>query len=189
VSDPAFHRLAEGLALDGFRVRLSNRGASFRGVVIAAGREVKLRLDYSREASEPPQVIVENPDVLPPGVVAHLDEVNELCVVDRSAYLADRYALAEQGRGIVRRAQEILARRAPSRRPPRSPRSFRAIGEASQVTCGSGQWTVLPRRPCSRMVATMSCAAVRPRRPIRALWSCPQASACHSVRAKAGLAR
>jgi hypothetical protein len=110
MSDPALIRLAAGLKLDGFRLRHTSAGPSFRGAVEAHGAQIGLRLQYERTYSEPPYIIVETPERLPKGVVAHLDEVNDLCVVDRTAYVADRYRLAEQARGIVRRAREILAR-------------------------------------------------------------------------------
>lgn len=110
MSDPALVRLAAGLKLDGFRLRHTSVGPSFRGTVEARGTRIGLRLEYERTYAEPPRVVVETPDLLPKGVVAHLDENNELCVVDRTVYVADRYRLAEQGRGIVRRAKDILDR-------------------------------------------------------------------------------
>ena len=110
MSDPALVRLAAGLELDGFRLRHSSAGPRFRGIVNVLGAPIGLRLEYERAYAEPPHVVVETPELLPKGVIAHLDEDNDLCVVDRTAYVADRYKLAEQARGIVRRAKEILAR-------------------------------------------------------------------------------
>jgi hypothetical protein len=111
MSDPVLKRLAAGLALDGFKLRILPAGPSFRGVVEVRGQAVALSLNYEGpDFSEPPRVFVRSPETLSPGVVAHLDEANELCVVDRRQYVADRYALAEQGRGIVQRAAEMLER-------------------------------------------------------------------------------
>lgn len=104
-------RLVDGLRVDGFHLKHTAAGPSFRGSVAVRGQQIRLRLNYQHDAySEPPRVVVENPKDLAPGVVAHLDEDNELCVVDRNAYVADRYAAAEQARGIVAKAAEVLAR-------------------------------------------------------------------------------
>jgi hypothetical protein len=111
MSEPALKRLAAGLKLDGFKVRFTAAGASFRGAVQLHGAAVNLRIQYSAGSiTEPPRVIVENPELLGPGVFAHLDESHELCVVDRREYVADRYLVAEQARGIVHRAANLLER-------------------------------------------------------------------------------
>jgi len=111
MSETPLKRLARGLALDGFKLRHAASGPMFRGTVRVGGRDVALCLAYQGDGfTQPPGIRVENAEVLGPGVLAHLDEKNDLCVVDPRAYVVDRYALAEQARGLVRRAVEVLER-------------------------------------------------------------------------------
>jgi molybdopterin/thiamine biosynthesis adenylyltransferase len=99
------------LAADGFEATLGVRGVTFRGVVKASGVEVFLRLVYpDLEFSGPPYVYIENPEELPRRVLPHLDEKNELCVVDRRQFVADRHAAPAEARGIVIRAREVIER-------------------------------------------------------------------------------
>ncbi len=111
MTDATLKRLVEGLKLDGFKLKHTSSGPSFRGSVRVRENLVNLRLEYlDANFAEPPKVFVEQPEKLSPGVIAHLDEAAELCVLDRRLYVADRYAVAEQARGIVRRAAEVLER-------------------------------------------------------------------------------
>lgn len=107
----ALNRLIGALALDGFKFRTTYGGPSFRGSVSVRGTSVKITLQYEGTSfTAPPRVFLEDCGALRPGVIAHLDETNELCVVDRREYVSDRYAIAEQARGIVVRAAEVLDR-------------------------------------------------------------------------------
>ncbi len=99
------------LAADGFESSLTATGVNFRGSVIANGIVVLLRLEYrDLEFCEPPYVFVENPAIIPRPVLPHLDDKDELCVVDRGEMVADRYSAAAQARGILVRAKEVIER-------------------------------------------------------------------------------
>lgn len=111
MSDPDLVGLAEALRPDGFKLRITSTGPSFLGTAKVRGVAIPVRLQYaSNDLTEPPKVFVDEVEKLTSGVIAHLDEANELCVVDRREYIADRYAVAGQARGIVRRAAELLER-------------------------------------------------------------------------------
>lgn len=99
------------LAADGFEPTLVAKGVTFRGRVEVQGIDVRLRLEYrDLEFSEPAYVFIENPKALPRFVLPHLDEKNELCVVDRRQFVADRYQAAAQARGLIVRAREVIER-------------------------------------------------------------------------------
>jgi molybdopterin/thiamine biosynthesis adenylyltransferase len=99
------------LAADGFEAALSAKGVTFRGSVTVNEIDVHLRMEYrDLEFSEPANVFIENPAALPRPVLPHLDEKNELCVVDRRAFVADRYHAAAEARGMVIRTREVIAR-------------------------------------------------------------------------------
>jgi len=101
--------VSAALAEDGFEASLLGRGVTYRGTVDVNGLAVQLRLEFrDLEFSEPAYAFIENPCDLPRRVLPHLDEKNELCVVDRNAFVADRYAAAAQARGLVCRAREII---------------------------------------------------------------------------------
>jgi hypothetical protein len=111
MSDPDLVGLAEALKSDGFKLRITSTGPSFLAMAHVRGIAIPMRLQYaSNDLAEPPRVFVDQVEKLTAGVIAHLDEANELCVVDRREYIADRYAVAGQARGIVRRAAELLER-------------------------------------------------------------------------------
>jgi len=102
-------RITAALALDGFAPKVQAGGLSFRGTVDLRGAAIPLRLDYEGlDFSSPPTVVVERPELLGDRVVPHLDEHNVLCVFNARQYVADRYLAAEQARGIVARAKEVL---------------------------------------------------------------------------------
>jgi len=97
------------LADDGFTPVLTQNGVTFRGSVLVNGTAIRLRMEYrDLEFSEPAYVFVENPEDLPRPVLPHLDEKNELCVVDRRQFVADRYQAPAQAPGIVLRAREVI---------------------------------------------------------------------------------
>lgn len=102
-------RVTAALALDGFTPRVRAGGLSFRGTVELRGAAIPLRLDYEGlDFSSPPTVVVERPELLGDRVVPHLDERDVLCVFNARQYVADRYLAAEQARGIIARAAEVL---------------------------------------------------------------------------------
>lgn len=106
----ATQRLIRALALDGFTPRVRADGLTFRGSVAIRNRRVPLRLDFDGfEFAAPPTVVVEDAALVADRVLPHIDEDGTLCAVDPRLYLADRYHAAEQARGIVRRAAEVLA--------------------------------------------------------------------------------
>lgn len=104
--------LRTALALDGFTFATrAPSGIEFRGSVSARGRTAKLRIVYADLTfARIPQIFIDNPEVLDRGVFPHLDEANELCVVDRDRYVADRYNVAGVARGLVVRAREVIER-------------------------------------------------------------------------------
>jgi molybdopterin/thiamine biosynthesis adenylyltransferase len=109
MNSEAVGRLVSGLKLDGFQMKVTASGLSFRGSVKVREVNVCLRLEYTNTSfTEPPKVFVENPEVLGVGVIGHLDDEDQLCVVDPREYVADRYVLAEHARGLVRRAAAVL---------------------------------------------------------------------------------
>lgn len=102
-------RVAQALALDGFKPKVGTAGVSFNGTLTVRGRAVGVRLDYDGlEFCAPPTVTVTTPLVLGEKVIPHLDENNVLCAVDARQYVADRYAAAGQARGILVRVAEVL---------------------------------------------------------------------------------
>lgn len=102
-------RVAQALALDGFKPKIGPAGVSFNGALTVRGRDVGVRLDYDGlEFCEPPTVTITTPQVLGEKVIPHLDENNVLCAVDARQYVADRYAAAAQARGILVRVAEVL---------------------------------------------------------------------------------
>lgn len=104
--------LRAALAADGFVFSTrSPAGIEFAGVVTASGRTIGLRLVYPDLLfAGLPQVFVDTPQALGVEVFPHLDEHNELCVVDRDRYVADRYNVAGIARGLIERARENLIR-------------------------------------------------------------------------------
>ena len=97
------------LRADGFTSRLSGTGMVAQGDIKVLGRAISLRLEYrDMSFSEPPYVFVENAAALSRPVVPHLDEQNELCVVDRRTFIPDRYATAAQARGVLVKAIDVL---------------------------------------------------------------------------------
>ncbi|QBQ47324.1 MULTISPECIES: ThiF family adenylyltransferase [Brevundimonas] len=105
----AARRVAEALALDGFKPKVESAGISFNGTLTVRGRTVDIRLDYDGlEFCTPPTVTITTPQVLGEKVIPHLDENNVLCAVDARQYVADRYSAAGQARGILIRVAEVL---------------------------------------------------------------------------------
>lgn len=106
---PLARKVIDALKYVGFASDLAGTGLRFDGSVQVRGQAVALRIIYpDLSFSDPPWVYVTDPIKLGRGVVPHLDEAGELCVVDRRAFVADRYHAAEQALGIVVRAAELL---------------------------------------------------------------------------------
>lgn len=93
----------------GFSVSRGQGTLTFRGEIHAATFSVKVRIEYEDlEFHRTPQVFIEDTEALPRRVFPHINEWGELCVVDRTTYVADRYLAPGQALGIVARARELL---------------------------------------------------------------------------------
>ena len=104
-----FRAVAAALAVDGFTASLTSGGAVFRGLVVVNGFELKVSLQYSDfTMCESPRTYIENAEILPRGVIPHLDDKNELCTVDRNRFVADRYSAPEEARGIVVKVRQVV---------------------------------------------------------------------------------
>ena len=103
--------IAAALAADGFEADLNIGGAIFRGSIIVNGFSLRISLQYSDlSLVEAPRTTIENPEILPRKVVPHLDENNELCVVDRSRFVADRYFAPAEARGLIVKTKQVIER-------------------------------------------------------------------------------
>jgi len=106
-----FVAIAAALAADGFEANLNIRGAVFRGSIIVNGFTLKISLRYSDlTLTEAPRTFIENPEILPRKVIPHLDDENELCVVDRDRFVVDRYSAPAEARGLVVKAARVIER-------------------------------------------------------------------------------
>jgi hypothetical protein len=106
-----FGAIAAALAADGFEANLNISGAVFRGAITVNGFDLAISLRYSDLTfSEAPRTFIENPEILPRKVMPHLDDNNELCVVDRDRFVADRYSAPAEARGLIVKAKQVIER-------------------------------------------------------------------------------
>lgn len=99
----------DAVANDGFVSQLTGSGLTLSGSVLAGKLRVPIKLVFNDlEFIEAPRAIVDDPSLLPRPVVPHLDDAGELCVINRSFHVFDRYSAAAQTRGIIMRAAELL---------------------------------------------------------------------------------
>jgi molybdopterin/thiamine biosynthesis adenylyltransferase len=103
--------IIEAVAADGFRPRLTADGLALEGTITVGASSVPLviRFDDLSLASAP-RVYLPDTSMLTRKVVPHVDGDGEFCVVDRRTHVFDRYRGAEQTRGLIVRAAEVLER-------------------------------------------------------------------------------
>ena len=106
-----FGAITKALAADGFVADLNINGTVFRGSVIVNSYKLAVSLRYSDYTlCESPRTFIENPEILPRKVLPHLDEENELCVVDRERFVPDRYSAPAEARGLLVKARKVIER-------------------------------------------------------------------------------
>ena len=109
MTESAAQRLIEVLRGEGFTTSLVGSGLRAAGAVSVRGQDVVLHLEYpDLTLSDTPRFYVPSPASLGRPVFPHLDESGELCVVDRAAYVHDRYHAPEQVLGLIKQAARVL---------------------------------------------------------------------------------
>lgn len=103
--------IVKAVAADGFSPRLDADGLTLEGGVAVGRVKVPLviRFDDLTLASAP-RMYLPDTSMLGRRVVPHVDSAGEFCVVDRRTHVFDRYRAAEQTRGLIVRAAEVLER-------------------------------------------------------------------------------
>lgn len=110
MSSEAVRAIVRAAAFDGFNPEFAANGLTLIGELQSAGRSYQTRIEFDSLALiHPPRFQLRDPAKLPRPVTPHVDEGGEICVVDRSRFVFDRYHAPEQLRGLIVRAREILA--------------------------------------------------------------------------------
>ena len=99
------------VAAQGFRPRLTADGLDLVGGLLVGKLTVPLEIRFGDTSlAEAPRFTLPDTSMLGRKVVPHVDETGDFCVVDRRAYVFDRFKAAEHTLGLIVRAAEVLER-------------------------------------------------------------------------------
>lgn len=102
--------LVEAAAPDGFTPQPGTAALTLIGDIVLPSGRYTVRIAFATaELVEPPRFWLTDTGALPRPVTPHIDEEGEICVVDRTRFVFDRYRAPAQLRGLIVRAREILA--------------------------------------------------------------------------------
>lgn len=111
MNEALFKAIIAAVELDGFRPRLAGQGLTLTGPVEVCGLEVPLRIEFDDlTLANGPRLMLPDTTMLGRKVVPHVDEVGELCAVNRQLFVFDRYRAPELTRGLIVKAREVLER-------------------------------------------------------------------------------
>lgn len=111
MSDHPLAPIIKAVAGDGFSPRLTSNGLDLEGGIKVCGLAVPLRIRFDDLAlATSPRLFLPDVSMLSRKVVPHVNDAGEFCVVDRRMHVFDRYHAAEQTRGLIVRAAEVLER-------------------------------------------------------------------------------
>jgi molybdopterin/thiamine biosynthesis adenylyltransferase len=111
LNEDIFRAIIDAVEPDGFRPRLSGHALLLVGSVVVRGRQVPVRIEFDDlTLSNAPRLMLPDTTMLERKVVPHVDELGELCAVNRQLFVFDRYRSPELTRGLIVRAREVLER-------------------------------------------------------------------------------
>lgn len=111
MSSDTIREIISAVAADGFKSRLIGDGLELHGDIKVGVARLPMVIRFDDlTLAESPRCYLPDVSALPRKVVPHRGNDGEYCVVNRDLFVFDRFRAPEQTRGLIERAQEVLAR-------------------------------------------------------------------------------